>query len=754
MEAPPTASRVIPRDVLARINKGYRTERSASGNRPDELKSGLQKYARRGETAKAMRCAVELYCFRLVGGKSVYTNLLHRLMIVYLEDVGPASYELWPLLDTLLVELRVEDTNGGLLEDGRARVALGYWVSTICRSRHSRCLSHYSSVYAIGCNVQQELLKSVGGLEGVCKEAGVPDRGVDMDLAGKVVSFSGRCARLSGKEGYPRFTDEDRGAVQAINSMLTLLDLASDGAFYWLYSVLMVKSVGRHLGSTKPGFLVLDALGWYAVESGVCTDYNVRHRREELAELLGIARRWYRELINLRESTLCLSMVLKWLLMAMTPPTDGGGQEMAASQLDDEEEVQIIGREEVGAFEVAGTPLPLDDYVLDMHTSKGRSLGRGRATFADEGSVVANEDTRVTYELYRRFYNLLKHQQDATAGVSKHPRRTVTRVVHLPVEPATPLVPPASTHTAMPTATHTATSGESRAVRESDIFIFDVRAQATCTDSRPDTYFALERASGRRVFVKGPYRNAEEAGVSARVAKLKRLCMPELALIEVGLRLLVPDLFPDVPLGTRRHVDRTRPQWFVVSDNAIPPVPPDHWLVGDGKATATCGMPVTDHATKVWGTVRVVDWSVLGSSIWPVACPRVPDPLRLAGAEVLEYVLNLLFRYVVGIPDPADRNFLLTRQGRIYSVDEEGLLRDTDYWKALKRRRCEVVCTYLRERWETVRDTLAAWLARVRTNHEEVGRILATPGSVLYIINKLEGISTQVGAVRVFSARQ
>jgi hypothetical protein len=678
--------------AIDRISAKYRCERSASGHAPDELKSGLQKYCRRGEEAKALRCASELYCFRLVdGGKAVYTNLLHRLMIVYLEDVGPANYDVWKLLDLLLVRLREPDGPD-------ARQALCWWVSVLCECEHSRALSHVAAVYRDGSTRCPELLRDAEGLEHVMDEAGVD-------------AYERTHARMSGlraelRHGYPRFRDGRYDAKSArvvdadgedvreeVGNMLALLYARSDGAFYWMYRVLRHEKVGKHPRSTKPGFLLLDALRWFGLER--LRHQDIRHEHERLYALLDCAERWYAELGALKEAALCVAMCVQWLLSALRPVAGA------------EAEVWIDADGQAGVFTHVGEPLQLDEYVLDMHTRAGRRAGKGRAVFAAEGALVVRECARVTRPEYKRFYELLKQRQDDVLAV---PARRAAVSCAEPADGAQ--------------STEIIAIGDPAAApSESEYLRFEVRAQATCSDYRPDTYLATERATGRHVFVKGPYRSAEEASVPARLCRVKRLCMPELPATSVELKLLVPDLFPDVPLGTRRHVDRARPQWFLVTDSLVP-----------------ADAPRTMHSTPVWGRVEVVDWAALALRDGGRGVPAV---LSLSGARMRGYVLALLFKWALGVPDVADRNFLLVADV-VYSCDEEGFGRDVSYVASLKRRKCDYIKAYVRSRWAELGPVLASWLERVRTNAARV-RVTLAVRDVDWLVRRLERLQSAEG---------
>jgi hypothetical protein len=105
------------RDKQKMITK-HRCEKSANGFDLSCLKSGLQKYIRRGNEEMAMRCIEELDRFTEVkdeknSGEKIRTNMLHRLQIIFLEDIGLGNINLWPLMcswmDILFKEREKDD---------------------------------------------------------------------------------------------------------------------------------------------------------------------------------------------------------------------------------------------------------------------------------------------------------------------------------------------------------------------------------------------------------------------------------------------------------------------------------------------------------------------------------------------------------------------------------------------------------------------------------------------------------------------
>lgn len=76
----------------------FRNEVSENGYKLDVLKSGLQKYIRRNIYNKAIYCAFELDSFA-IECERVRTNFIHRLMIIFMEDISIGNYLIWDKLN-------------------------------------------------------------------------------------------------------------------------------------------------------------------------------------------------------------------------------------------------------------------------------------------------------------------------------------------------------------------------------------------------------------------------------------------------------------------------------------------------------------------------------------------------------------------------------------------------------------------------------------------------------------------------------
>lgn len=91
-------------DVINSIITKFRQE-SISDIHISVLKSAIQKYIRRSMFKKCLWSASRLDMFRYVqNGERIRTNFLHRLMIIYLEDVGFCGLHLWELINKLIYE--------------------------------------------------------------------------------------------------------------------------------------------------------------------------------------------------------------------------------------------------------------------------------------------------------------------------------------------------------------------------------------------------------------------------------------------------------------------------------------------------------------------------------------------------------------------------------------------------------------------------------------------------------------------------
>lgn len=96
--------------ALGCMETEYLAEKTFDNLRVDVVKSGLQKYIRRSNLPKALYCAKQLDLFANVPefkGEKIRTNMIHRLMIIFLEDIGIGGLHLWQEIDHCVTILKI-----------------------------------------------------------------------------------------------------------------------------------------------------------------------------------------------------------------------------------------------------------------------------------------------------------------------------------------------------------------------------------------------------------------------------------------------------------------------------------------------------------------------------------------------------------------------------------------------------------------------------------------------------------------------
>jgi hypothetical protein len=187
------------------------------------------------------------------------------------------------------------------------------------------------------------------------------------------------------------------------------------------------------------------------------------------------------------------------------------------------------------------------------------------------------------------------------------------------------------------------------------------RFQIGTGGSKTDVYYAIMKRdlgpwkTGERVVVKGPYRKGDDGCNYAKsMSQLKKdLSLPYVnKIICVELR---PDLWPDVRgLGVRYSLsDKTTIYPFMISEDLMKDVDE---------------IPLKDKDSKTWEKVTVVDFD--HPSIKPYGWKLSRDWSKLIPIEQAKLTAYYVLRYLVGIGDLADRNFI-NISGSVYGIDED-----------------------------------------------------------------------------------
>ena len=85
--------------------------------------------------------------------------------------------------------------------------------------------------------------------------------------------------------------------------------------------------------------------------------------------------------------------------------------------------------ESLYAYHLAGRKRPIDDYVLDIHTHRGKRRGNCLENFALEGAYVKNENIDFLQSEYREIYVMLKQELDIyrNKGLKEQQQRWLLR---------------------------------------------------------------------------------------------------------------------------------------------------------------------------------------------------------------------------------------------------------------------------------------------------------------------------------------
>ena len=201
-------------------------------------------------------------------------------------------------------------------------------------------------------------------------------------------------------------------------------------------------------------------------------------------------------------------------------------------------------------------------------------------------------------------------------------------------------------------------------------FKFIIRTQLTTSAHKMDVYFA--QMGEKFVVVKGPFANPDGPNLAIKFANWKKEF--GLPFIPVENAQLVPDRWPEgVPLGARNHISRAKLANFLIFDSQILPVQ----------------IISKTHSSKLWPPTEVVDWSKVALHF---------DIALASQIEMIDYVHALLFRFVFGISDLADRNFLRVN-GRVVSIDEDVEMRPVDFFKELKKMRAAIIFEWIKQNY-------------------------------------------------------
>lgn len=350
----PAMKESVKKDVVTVQNPGqmqwsgpFGGSTTYSGYPLDEIKSGLQKYIRRGMTEEALQCAIEMWRMAEVGGKSAQSNMYNRLAIIAAEDVG--------LADTDLVMHVIDHViNRVHTNIDRSPERLCALVQKLVEAKKTRLMSHLWRTFAV-------------------KE-------------GK------ECAR-----SHKLVVDDDQIEVEGLDRYF----LPSDS------KELIPLAKMFHLRLSERNYL---CIGWAAKYIDLSKGCKVKARRRRTNPVI-ILWEMMREFLpdpcvdilskayfTLSEKRPPLMMAISWILFHSDPIYRNIEDELTKN-------TDIWKSSEYLAVLLEGKyKLTLHDYVIDTHTKRGSLMGRNRKNFVQEGASIENENLRFHVPIFEEIY--------------------------------------------------------------------------------------------------------------------------------------------------------------------------------------------------------------------------------------------------------------------------------------------------------------------------------------------------------------
>ena len=605
------------------LSTTYRRQITWNGYPADVMKSGLQKYIRRGMIEKALYCAGELDLFKEAPdagqGEGVRTNFLHRLMVIFMEDVE--NLALWPDMTQKMKEIFSEREKANRDKAKEERL-ISEVVIQLGASTKARMCSHIRAVF----NPKYKPIRGSYPFLQPLWDA------IEQNEKEKTLETLEHNCKL-----YSKYVKEK-------NILAVYYGFQIEGS--------EEKLKEKILKSNKPVFYLFQQL--------------LNPMDPKQSAVVNKFIEWHKEHMGtLAESFMC------WLLPLL--------HHMGVITQGELQNVNFAAYPMNWDQNRAGVKIEVDEFVLDKHTAKGR--GKGLVEFALHGSLVENPAPFVN-PLWKQFYEDGKRMEEGVpilGELSALPAVAAVAPITASVAAVSNAVkrkkPIAGLIEEKPVAQPLAGQmDDEKYEHESRAYDFVVRTQLTTMGTKMDVYFAKDK-TGSLVVVKGPYQTRKEIDILVSNTEWKKRY--NLPYNKFVVRQLIPDRWPEgVPLGARNKINRNLPAFFLVFESYI-----------DESQIRT-----KTRSSPLWSPTEVVDWE------------QIPFHFdyknrALSDQEMKDYVHALLFRYLLGISDYADRNFVL-KDGRIISIDEDVENHEINLYKVLQKNKAEFVYRWLTSNYE------------------------------------------------------
>ena len=252
------------------------------------------------------------------------------------------------------------------------------------------------------------------------------------------------------------------------------------------------------------------------------------------------------------------------------------------------------------------------------------------------------------------------------------------------------------------------------------MFEYIARAQVPTSGSKLDSYYAKmkenfnEFKKGEIVFVKGPFVNDKVYNILKLFIEMKKIMnIPYIHLEKIELKLSHDFFTEEINIKDnvgkgyiRNKLDKNKIYSFIIYKN----------LCGDTFHTAKYGYLKTQKS-RAWKDTNatIINWSKID-----IKCHHFEVNDLKNEKYLIEYLEALYFRYLFGIVDAANRNFLIV-DNRLYGIDEENIdmIKDSNFSKLSKH------FDYINKKWGKISNKLDKMLLQWKNKLPEIKKILS-----------------------------
>jgi hypothetical protein len=216
-----------------------------------------------------------------------------------------------------------------------------------------------------------------------------------------------------------------------INGIIYNLEKGSDHVFYWIRKLCDLELKDKlplKKGKKKDESFKYNYLGivWDVLYGFIDRNSEYECARETICAL----QEFYKRMTH-REKPIYLYHAV--LLMVRREEIDWNSEAPAVDTPADE--VEKLYRDHRG-----GVKREMDDYVLDLHTKKGKMSANCLENFALEGALIKNQNDKFLHQYYRNIYISLKKELDIYKSNRKKPQHDprnlgmIARKVGVPIQ--------------------------------------------------------------------------------------------------------------------------------------------------------------------------------------------------------------------------------------------------------------------------------------------------------------------------------